>query len=237
MVDAIALVGFGPAGWGKTLLEAAAMTVLVSVASMLIGAVVGAWLAFLKLRRHTLPRLLADVYITVFRGVPDLLVIYLLYFGGSTALTEVGRWLGYRGFIGVPAFTAGAVAVGVVSAAYQAEVFRGAVLVLPKGEIEAALAVGMNAWLVLRRVAGPHVLRLALPGLGNVWQLALKDSALISVVGLVELLRASQIGAGSTSQPFTFYFAAIVLYLAITTVSASLFRWFERVPHARKATG
>ncbi|WP_233838106.1 ABC transporter permease [Paraburkholderia sp. ZP32-5] len=235
MPDGIVLVGFGPTGWGKTLLEAAAMTVLVSVASMLIGALLGAWLAFLKLRLHALPRTLADAYITVFRGVPELLVIYLLYFGGSTALTEIGRWLGHRDFIGVPAFTAGAVAVGVVSAAYQAEVFRGAVLVLPKGEVEAARAVGMNAWLVLRRVTGPHVLRLALPGLGNVWQLALKDSALISVVGLVELLRASQVGAGSTSQPFTFYFAAILLYLAITTVSGSLFRWLERVPHARKS--
>jgi octopine/nopaline transport system permease protein len=235
MPDGIVLVGFGPTGWGKTLLEAAAMTVLVSVASMLIGALLGAWLAFLKLRRHALPRTLADAYITVFRGVPELLVIYLLYFGGSTALSEIGRWLGHSGFIGVPAFTAGAVAVGVVSAAYQAEVFRGAVLVLPKGEVEAARAVGMNAWLVLRRVTGPHVLRLALPGLGNVWQLALKDSALISVVGLVELLRASQVGAGSTSQPFTFYFAAILLYLAITTVSGSLFRWLEREPHARNS--
>lgn len=234
MPDGIVLVGFGPTGWGETLLEAAAMTVLVSVAAMLIGASLGAWLAFLKLRDHALPRALADVYITVFRGVPDLLVIYLLYFGGSTGLTAIGHWLGHRGFVGVPAFTAGAVAVGVVSAAYQAEVFRGAVLVLPKGEIEAARAVGMNAWLVLRRVAGPHVLRLALPGLGNVWQLALKDSALISVVGLVELLRASQIGAGSTGQPFTFYLGAAVLYLAITTVSGSLFRWFERVPYARK---
>lgn len=234
MPDGIVLVGFGPAGWGNTLLEAAAMTVAVSATAMSIGALLGAWLSFLKLRSHALPRALADAYITVFRGVPDLLVIYLLYFGGSTGLTEIGRWLGHRGFVGVPAFTAGAVAVGVVSAAYQAEVFRGALLVVPKGEVEAARAVGMNAWLVVRRVVGPHVLRLALPGLGNVWQLALKDSALISVVGLVELLRASQIGAGSTGQPFAFYLAAIVLYLAITTVSGSAFRWLERAPHVRR---
>jgi octopine/nopaline transport system permease protein len=228
MTDVIVLVGFGPTGWGKALVVAALMTVLVSLAAMALGAPLGALLAFCKLSEHKPLRVAADVYITVFRGVPELLVIYLLYFGGAVALSAMGASLGYRGFVAVPAFATGALSLGLVSAAYQAEVFRGAMLVLPRGEIEAARAVGMGHWLTLRRVAGPHVLRLSLPGLGNVWQLALKDSALVSVAGLVELLREAQIGAGSTGQPFTFYLAAIGLYLIITTLSGSAFSGMER---------
>ena len=162
---------------------------------------------------------MSDIYTTVLRGVPDLLVIYLFYFGGSSVLSAVGGWFGATGFIGLPAFATGALALGIVSGAYQAEVYRGAYLALPRGELEAARAVGMGRALMVRRVVVPQVLRYALPGLGNVWQLLLKESALVSVVGLVELLRQSQIGAGSTRQPFDFYAAAGLLYLVITTVS------------------
>ena len=119
----------------------------------------------------------------------------------------------------MPAFAVGALAIGVISAAYQAEVFRGAYTALARGEIEAAKSVGMHTMLLFRRIIAPQVLRYAIPGLGNVWQLALKESALISVTGLVELLRQSQIGSGSTYKPFSFYFTAGMLYLVITTVS------------------
>ena len=110
------------------------------------------------------------------RGIPDLLVIYLFYFGGSAALGAVGSLFGDEGFIGVPAFATGALAIGVVSGAYQAEVFRGAYQTLSKGELEAAKSVGMHRWLMFRRIIAPQVLRYAIPGLGNVWQLVLKES-------------------------------------------------------------
>ena len=131
----------------------------------------------------------------------------------------MGRVFGAEGFVGLPAFATGAVAVGIVSGAYQAEVFRGAYLFLSRGEIEAAKAVGMSRRLLFRRIVAPQVLRYAIPGLGNVWQLALKESALVSVTGLVELLRQSQIGAGSTGRPFYFFLTAAALYLALTSVS------------------
>jgi octopine/nopaline transport system permease protein len=214
------LMGFGPTGWGFAMLRAAGMTVVVAVLGFGTGAAFGSLAAWAKLSRGRPLRWLADGYTTLLRGVPDLLVIYLFYFGGSAALSAVARMFGGQGFVGVPALLTGALALGAVSGAYQAEVYRGAYLALSKGELEAARAVGMTPMLMFRRIVAPQVLRYALPGLGNVWQLVLKESALISVTGLIELLRQSQIGSGSTREPFPFYLTAAALYLAITTVSS-----------------
>ena len=119
----------------------------------------------------------------------------------------------------MPALLVGTLALGIISGAYQAEVYRGAFGAVPRGQLEAGRAVGMPRLLLFRRIVAPQVLRYAVPGLGNVWQLVLKESALISVTGLVELLRQAQIGAGSTREPFPFYVTAGALYLCITTVS------------------
>lgn len=222
MLEAIGLF-IGPDSWGPMLLKGAAMTVAVAVAGALLGAVLGVALAGAQLGGGRVLRSASIAYTTVLRGVPDLLVIYLIYFGGSGALSAVGGWMGHEGFIGLPGFASGAVALGLVSGAYQAEVYRGAYLAIPAGEIEAARACGMGRLLMLRRLIAPQGLRHALPGLGNVWQLVVKESALISVIGVVELLRASQVGAGSTREPFAFYTAALLLYLVITSVSSQLF--------------
>src|SRR3546814_6657544 len=123
---------------------------------------------------------------------------------------------GYDGYIELNAFTIGAIALGTVSGAYSTEVIRGAVLVVPKGQLEAARACGMSGWLLFRRILVPQIARYALPGLGNVWQLTLKDTSLISIVGLVEIMRSASIASGSTQQPFVFYGTAAVLYLGLT---------------------
>jgi octopine/nopaline transport system permease protein len=206
-------------GWGWPLIMAAGMTIAVSLAAFAVGIVVGALVAWAKIGGGRIARAFAEGYTTVLRGIPDLLVIYLFYFGGSAALSAIGRGFGHEGFIGMPAFLTGALAVGIVSAAYQAEVYRGAFGAIARGELEAARAVGMGRLLRFRRVIGPQVMRFALPGLGNCWQLVLKESALISVTGLVELLRQAQVGAGSTRQPFYFYLTGAALYLLLTTIS------------------
>jgi octopine/nopaline transport system permease protein len=221
------LMGFGPLGWGLPMLIAAAMTFAVAIAAMMVGAVFGAIGAAAKLSSSTVARGIADAYTTILRGVPDLLVIYLFYFGGSAALTAVGHYLGAEGFVGLPTFLTGALAVGIVSGAYQTEVIRAAYLAVPKGEIEAAKAFGMSRWLLSRRIVLPQVIRFALPGMGNVWQAVLKETALISVTGLIELLRESQIGAGSTRQPFAFYMTAAAIYLVFTAVSTWAFNRVE----------
>lgn len=215
--------GFGPQGWGDLLLAGALMTVAVTLAALAIGAVLGALVAAARLSPRRRWRVLGEVYTTVFRGVPELLVVYLVYFGGSTLVSRVGALLGGQGFLGLPSFLAGALAVGAISGSYQAEVYRGAYLSILRGEIEAAKAIGMSGALRFRRIIIPQVLRFALPGIGNVWQLSLKDSALVSVTGLAELMRESQVAAGSTHEYFQFYIAGGVLYLVMTTISNRVF--------------
>ena len=205
------------------MLRATLVTLGVAVSAFLIGAVLGTGVAAAKLSASRILQAIGDAYTTILRGVPDLLVIYLVYFGGSAIVTRIGHAVGADGFLGLPSFLAGALACGLVSAAYQAEVFRGAAQSVPRGQVEAARALGMSGALRFRRILAPQIVALALPGLGNVWQLALKESALVSITGLVELLRQSQIGSGSTHQPFAFYLAAGVLYLVLTTGSTLLF--------------
>jgi octopine/nopaline transport system permease protein len=222
------LIGFGSTGWGALLLLAALMTLCVTATALAIGAVLGAVVAAAKLSGSVILAALGNLYTTVFRGVPELLIIYLIYFGGSSAVTSIGKAMGYEGFFGLPSFLAGALAVGIISGAYQAEVFRGAFQAIAKGELEAASAVGMPRSLRFRRIVIPQVLRLAIPGLGNVWQLSLKDSALISVTGLAELMRTSQVAAGSTRQYFLFFIVGGVLYLILTSLSDRVFNGAER---------
>jgi octopine/nopaline transport system permease protein len=227
-VSALAPLGFGPAGWGDALLLAALMTLAVSVSAFFAGLVFGTLGAAAKIGGGSLLGWLAAGYTTLMRGVPDLLVIYLFYFGGSAVMTQMARWFGGTGFFGLNGFMVGVLAVGLVSGAYQTEVLRGAYAAIPRGEVEAARVSGMSQATMLRRITGPLALRTALPGMGNVWQMVLKESALISVTGLVDLMRQTEVAAGSTRLPFLFYAAAAGLYLLMTTGTGLVFRGAER---------
>ncbi|WP_442966968.1 ABC transporter permease [Rhizobium sp. C4] len=209
------------------LLEAAGVTLLLSVLGFFLGAVFGGLAAAGRLYSSKVPRGLASVYGTVFRGVPDLLSIYLFYYGGSIALTSIARLFGSQGFVGLPTLATGILTIGFISGAYQSEVYRGAYLAIDKGQFDAAKALALTRLQTLRLVIVPQLLRHAIPGLGNVWQLVLKDSALISVIGLVELMRQAQIGAGSTREPFLFYCAAAALYFAIAGLTDLVFNRAE----------
>ncbi|PBB24481.1 ABC transporter permease subunit [Mesorhizobium sp. WSM4307] len=219
---------FAPGGWGSAMSAASAMTIAVAVTGFIAGAIIGGFGAWAKISGGTVLRALADGYTTVLRGIPDLLVIYLFYFGSSAILTPIGRVFGAQGFLSLPAFLAGALAIAIVSGAYHTEVFRGAYQVVARGEIEAAYATGMSTALAFRRIIAPLTLRFAVPGLANIWQLVLKESSLISVTGLVEILRQAQVGAGSTKQPFTFFLAAAILYLLISSASGWALQYAEK---------
>ena len=224
----IELLAIGPEGWGDELLRGAAMTVVVAVLSFWLGLVIGTAAAAAKLSDSVTLRGVAATYTTVIRGVPELLVIYLFFFGSGGAVMWVARQFGYVDYIQLDSFTIGVLAVGVISGAYSTEVIRGAFQAIPAAQIEAGRAVGMSGWTIFRRVTTPQMLRLALPGLGNVWQLTLKDTALISVTALAELMRMANVAAGSTREPFIFYLAAACLYLLMTTVSQMVFQLAER---------
>ena len=222
------ILSFGDAGWGDEMVLGALMTIAVAVASFAFGLVLGVGGASLKLSRLAPVRVLGDAYTTIIRGIPDLLIIYLLFFGGNGAVMSVARLFGYTQYIELNAFTIGVFALGVISGAYSTEVIRGAVLAVPVGQIEAAKAAGMNRLLIFRRIMVPQVARFALPGLGNVWQLTLKDTSLISVIGLVEIMRTASVASGSTREPFTFYLLAALLYMLLASFSNRGFNAAER---------
>ena len=214
---------FGSSGWGDEMLMGALMTVLVSASSLILGIVIGIIFAACKLSNIFVLRVIANIYTTIIRGIPELLVIYLLFFGGSGAVMYLAKIFGYNGYIELNAFTIGTIAVGAISGAYSTEVIRGAVNSVQKGQFEAGKTLGLNGYGLYGKIIFPQVARIALPGIGNVWQITLKDIALISVTGLVEIMRQSRIAAGSTHEPFIFYTAAIILYLLITRFSNILF--------------
>ena len=217
------LLILGDQGWGDEMLRAASVTLLLSLSAMSIGLFISIFGVMSKLSDKFYVRVIADVYTTIVRGIPELLVIYLLFFGGSNAVMGMAKLFGYHGYIELNAFVIGSVAVGAISGAYSTEVMRGAFLAVPRGQIDAAKSVGMSKLVIFRRILVPQVLRYALPGLGNVWQLTLKDTSLVMVTGLVEIMRQAHVASGSTYSPFTFYVTAALLYLILTTASNRIF--------------
>jgi octopine/nopaline transport system permease protein len=223
------LLSFGPQGWADELLHGLAVTAAVSGAAFVLALLFGALGAAAKLSGSLSLRVLGQGYTTVFRGVPELLVLYLVFFGGDMLLGAVAQTVfGVGAGFKTPVFVVGVLAIGICAGAYCAEVMRGAALAVPRGAIEAADSLGLTRWQRLRLVVAPIALRIALPGLGNILQITIKESALISVVGLAELLRQAAVAAGSTRQPFTFYIAAAFLFYALTLLVQVGTRRIER---------
>ena len=221
------LLAFGDTGWGDELFRATLMTIAVSITAMLIGFSFAAIFTPLKLSKLKSLNLIANTYTTIIRGVPELLVIYLFFFGGSGAIMFVASMFGYNEYIEINAFVTGSFAIGIISGAYSTEVFRGAIKSIDKGQFEAAKVLGFSKFKQFYKIILPQMLRLAIPNLSNVWQITLKDTSLISVTGLVEIMRQSYIAAGSTRDPLFFYSFAAVLYLLLTFLSMKLINKLE----------
>jgi len=221
------ILSFGKTGWGDELFYATLMTIAVSITAMLIGFLFSLIFTPLKLSNNKCLNFIANSYTTVIRGVPELLVIYLFFFGGSGAIMYVASIFGYFEYIEINAFITGSVAIGIISGAYSTEVFRGAIQSVDKSQFEACKVLGFKKHIYFLKVIMPQMLRLAIPNLSNVWQITLKDTSLISVTGLVEIMRQSYIAAGSTRDPLFFYSFAAILYLTITFFSMKLINKLE----------
>jgi polar amino acid transport system permease protein len=224
MLDLLALE---PPGWGGALLAGALVTLEIAAASFLVGLALGLAGASAKLSGSPALFWTAEAYTTVIRAVPELLLIILLFYAGSSTLSALLSSLGF-GEVEISGFAAAIGVLGVVSGAYQTEVIRGAIVAIPKGQIEATRAYGMPPFLRLRRVTIPVMLPVALPGLANLWMILLKDTALISVVGFSELLYVGKQAAGSTKHYLLFYLAVGAIYLAMTLGSNVVIRMVER---------
>jgi len=221
------LLAYGDTGWGDELFFATLMTIAVAATAIFIGFFLAAIFASFKLSKNKTLNLIGSFYTTVFRGVPELLVIYLFFFGGSGAIMYVAKIFGYDGYIEINAFLTGAFSIGIISGAYSTEVFRGAIQSIDKGQFEGAKVLGIKKHIQFYKIILPQMLRLAIPNLSNVWQITLKDTSLISVTGLVEIMRQSYIAAGSTRDPLFFYSFAAVLYLLLTYLSMKLINKLE----------
>jgi len=219
-------------GYGLSLLEGAALTLAVAFCALAIALALGLAGALAKLSRLRGARWAAQVYTTVVRAVPDLVLMLLVFYGGQTAVNALGERLGWD-YIDINPFVAGVLTIGFIFGAYFTEVLRGAFLAVPAGQREAALAYGFSRRQVFTRIVGPQMLRHALPGLSNNWLVMVKATAIVSVIGLSDLMSRGTQAAGATREPFTFYLAVALMYLAFTSLSELFFAWLGR----RLATG
>jgi len=217
----------GLIAWSGPLLAGAAVTVEMTFLAYAIALVIGLLGATAKLGGPGPLRAMATLYTTVIRAVPELLLIILLYYAGQQLLNNLLQGLGYSD-INLNGFATAVGVLAVVEGAYLTEIFRGAILAIPRGHIEAADAYGMSRGLRFRRVVLPEMLPQALPSMYNIFLLLVKDTALVSVVGFNELFFTSQQAAASTRSYFLFYSAAGALYLLMTMGSNVVFRWLER---------
>lgn len=198
-------------------------TALLAIVSGVLGTTLGLIAAAGRLSRFRWLSVVVGSYTTIIRGVPELLVILLIYFGGTAAVSGLfGR------YVEINAFLAGVVSITIVSGAYMAEIFRGAVLSIPEGQVEAARSLGLHPWKIWGLVILPQMMRIALPALANQWISRIKETSLISIVGLTDIMRVASIGAGSMRAPLTFYLTATALYLMLTTMALISFNLLER---------
>ena len=215
-------------GYGWVFWEGAQITLLVGLSAVPVVILLGLLGAWSKLSHNPAARFLGGAYTTIVRGVPELVLILLVYYGMTILLQDLLSALtGGEVLIDIDPFTAGTLTLGVIYGAFATEVFRGAFQSLDRGQIEAAISVGMSPIKVFRRVMLPQVWRFAMPGLGNLWLLLIKATALMSVVQLPELMRMTDVAARAVRMPFTFYFMASLIYLLITFVSLQVLQRAE----------
>ena len=218
MLDKLHLIGFGPQGWGWAILEGAWITISLAVCTLPFGLALGLAVALMAGSRRWIVRASATLYTTVFRGVPELLTLYIIYFGLTLVMQRALANVGITGF-SIPPFVAGMIALGIVLAAFSSEVWVGALNAIPKGQREAAAALGLSPRQAFRLVVFPQLLRVALPGLGNNWMVLLKETSLVSVITLQDLMFITARANVVTKEPFLFFGVAMLIYLAFSLIS------------------
>ena len=214
-------------GYLLTILGGAALTLQLALLSLLFALVAGLAGASAKLSKSPLLRGLATVYTTVVRGVPDLVMMLLVFYGGQMLVNHVTEYFEAEYFDLNP-MVAGVLTIGFIFGAYFAETFRGAFLAVPSGQLEAGAAYGMTRWQVFTRILFPQMLRHALPGLGNNWLVLLKSTAIVSMIGLSDMTWLADQAGRTTREPFLFYLLVCGLYLVMTTASSLLLGRLER---------
>ncbi|WP_048648723.1 ABC transporter permease [Nitratireductor soli] len=232
MERVLTLLSFGPEGWGDDIAAGVVVTVSLALATLPLGLVIGFLIALGKRSSDRYLRLAANIYTTLFRGLPELLTLFLVFYGVQIGLQRLLHLFDPTANIEVNAFVAGMVALGAVFSSYASEVFLAAFRAIPQGQYEGSIAVGLSSLQTMRLIILPQLVRLALPGLSNLWLILLKDTALVSVIGLADILRQSGIAARVTKEAFLFFGIACLIYLVLAMLSSivlnAIERWTER---------
>ena len=234
-MQALSYLAFGDAGWGDEIATGLVVTGSLAIATLPVGLAAGFLLAIAKRSGEPTLQMAADVYTTIFRGLPELLTIFMVYFGLQIAIRQISLALGFEGGFEISAFIAGMIALAVVFSSYASEVFVSAFRAIPDGQYEAGYALGLNRWRTMRTIVAPQLVRIALPGLGNLWLILLKDTALISVIGLSDVMRQAGIAARVTKEAFVFFSIACLLYLLLAIASSIVFARIERAAKRAEA--
>ena len=231
MVEYLNLLSFGSEGWGDELGLGVLVTVTLAACTLPVGLTLGFFIALAKNSSEPTLRSAANIYTTIFRGLPELLTLFLIYYGGQMALSALWRLLFGHAFE-VNSYLAGMIALALVFSSYASEVFLSAFKGITLGQYEGAYALGLSHFSTMRLVILPQLIRLALPGLSNLWLNLLKDTSLVSVIGLADLLRNTNIAVGVTKQAFFFFLLACLIYLVLSIISSlglgRISAWAER---------
>lgn len=214
-------------GYLAAILGGLGITLTVAALSLAVACVFGMLGAVAKQSRSRTARWAAEGYSTLIRGLPDLVLMLAIFYGGQIALNALAESRGW-GYVDVPPYVAGVLTIGFVFGAYLTETFRGAMLAVPRGQMEAALSFGMRRGQALRRILLPQMVRHAIPGFANNWLVMVKATSLVSIIGLDDMLHRANMASAATREPFTFYMLIALIYLAITTVSILGLGWLEK---------
>lgn len=229
--NALRLLSFGPDGWGDEIAQGAWLTIRLALTAVPFGLIGGLLLAFGRAQGPTLLKWPCEAFVTTFRGLPEILTIFIIYYGGQLAFQALFQRIGLPQ-VELDPFTAGVLALVCVFAAFSADVFLVSLRAVPVDQLDAARALGLKSLQINVFIVLPQLLRHALPGLSNLWLALIRDTSLVSVIALSELTRASAEAAAATHQPFLFYAVACLVYLAISLASSiglvRLERWSER---------
>lgn len=220
MDEMLALLSLGDTGWGDEIASGVGVTISLALATLPLGLLIGFFVALAKQSEEPTLRLAGNIYTTVFRGLPELLTLFLVYFGAQIDIRQLLLAMGSETTIEINSFLAGMVALGLVFSSFSSEVFLSAFRAIPRGQYEGGHAIGLSRFQTMRLIILPQLIRIALPGLSNLWMILLKDTALVSVIGLSDIIRQTGIAARVTKEAFLFFGVACLLYLALAILSS-----------------
>lgn len=228
MERVLTLLSFGPDGWGDSIAYGVFVTVSLALATLPVGLTIGFLVSLAKTSREPSMRLAGNIYTTIFRGLPELLTLFLVFYGAQTGIQQVVRLIDPTATVEINSFVAGMIALGVVFSSYASEVFLSAFRAIPHGQYEGGYSIGLSSGQTMRLVILPQLVRIALPGLANLWLILLKDTALVSAIGLSDILRQSSIAARVTKEAFLFFGVACLIYLVLAIISSFGINAIER---------